>query len=234
MNPVCTFDEISKEILKNCGEDAVATFGILIADWQQTDARQYIINYMDRFDKKSGKYIDFYIPGYYEQFNGNNNQMKDRYHPNSYVNFREIEDGNVAFQLTRNQTQYYFSRRLFNEFIEEMETRMGINYTYGPMLLLVEAKQEKNRGMLEFQDRMVIDLDGDSVKGIKSAGILFDTLFEVGKKTVNLERFCKEVRLYYIKGKAIENIVGVLSGEWIKSVASVGRDIYCYRIKHID
>ena len=29
MNPVCTFDEISKEILKNCGADAVATFGIL-------------------------------------------------------------------------------------------------------------------------------------------------------------------------------------------------------------
>lgn len=234
MNPVCTFDEISKEILKNCGVDAVATFGILIADWEQGDAKEAIINYMDNFDKKSGKYIDFYIPGYYEQFNGKNNELKDRYHPNSYVNFREIEDGKAAFELTRNHTQYYFSRRLFNEFIMEMEERMGIKYIYSPMLILVEVKQEKNRGMLEFQDRLVIDLDRDDKKNIKHTGELFDKIFEVGKKTVNLERFCKEVRLYYIKGKAVKNIVEALSGEWIKPVASVAEDVYSYRIEHID
>lgn len=58
MNPVRTFDQITQEILDKYDYKTI-TVGILIADGNQTAARDYIINYMDKFDKESGKYIDF-------------------------------------------------------------------------------------------------------------------------------------------------------------------------------
>lgn len=54
MNPVGTFDEICEKVLQKYKEDEVVTIGILVADWQQDEAKQYIVDYMDRFDRKSG------------------------------------------------------------------------------------------------------------------------------------------------------------------------------------
>ena len=58
VNPVRTFDQITQEILDKYDYKTI-TVGILIADGNQTAARDYIINYMDKFDKESGKYIVF-------------------------------------------------------------------------------------------------------------------------------------------------------------------------------
>lgn len=66
VNPVRTFDQITQEILDKYDYKTI-TVGILIADGNQTAARDYIINYMDKFDKESGKYIDFFVPGYCEK-----------------------------------------------------------------------------------------------------------------------------------------------------------------------
>ena len=49
MNPVRTFDQITQEILDKYDYKTI-TVGILIADGNQTAARDYIINYMDKFD----------------------------------------------------------------------------------------------------------------------------------------------------------------------------------------
>lgn len=70
MNPIGKFDEICEKVLQKYEPDEVVTIGIIVADWQQDEARQYILDYMDRFDQKSGKYIDFYILGYYQRTDG--------------------------------------------------------------------------------------------------------------------------------------------------------------------
>ena len=61
MELVTTFESLSKKVLQKY-EGISITMGILIADYRQTDAREYILNYMNRFDELSGKYIDFYLP----------------------------------------------------------------------------------------------------------------------------------------------------------------------------
>ena len=43
-----------------------------------------------------------------------------------------------------------------------MKTKMCIEYTYNPMLVLVEVNKSKDRGKIEFQNKMVIELDEDS------------------------------------------------------------------------
>lgn len=96
MKPVGTFDEICKKVLQKYEDDEVVTIGILVADLQQDETKQYIVDYMDRFDRKSGKYIDFYIPGYYERSNELNGEINKKYHPNSYVKWDSIP-GDAAF-----------------------------------------------------------------------------------------------------------------------------------------
>ena len=66
MELITDFGELSKRILKKHeDEDSCVTMGILVADYRQSEAREYMLNYLRRFDMLSGKYIDFYLPGYY-------------------------------------------------------------------------------------------------------------------------------------------------------------------------
>lgn len=99
------------------------------------------------------------------------------------------------------------------------------------MLLLVEVDRKKGRGQIEFQDKLVIELDEDTNRGLRRAGELFDRIFEIAKKEVNLDRFGSGVRMYYIKGKAVQNIIGALNGEWVESIADVTNDVMRFRIK---
>lgn len=226
MNPVRTFDQITQEILDKYDYKTI-TVGILIADGDQTAARDYIINYMDKFDKESGKYIDFFVPGYCED---SIVSKEKRCHPNPCE--KGICMGDLPmFIIRRNQTAYYFDKFLFDDFIEEMETKMCIEYTYNPMLVLVEVNKSKDRGKIEFQNKMVIELDEDSDRGVTRAGILFNRIFEVAKQEVGLDRFKQNVRMYYIKGHAVNNIIRAIQGDWLESVENVVGDIKRFRIK---
>ena len=40
--------------------------------------------------------------------------------------------------------------------------------------------------------------------------------------------------MYYIKGKAVQNIVSVLNGEWVEAINNVTDDVLRFRIKHRD
>lgn len=193
MNPVRTFDQITQEILDKYDYKTI-TVGILIADGNQTAARDYIINYMDKFDKESGKYIDFFVPGYCERISNSPVSIEKRYHPNAYEKWICMGDLPM-FIIRRNQKAYYFDKFLFDDFIEEMETKMCIEYTYNPMLVLVEVNKSKDRGKIEFQNKMVIELDEDSDRGVTRAGILFNRIFEVAKQEVGLDRFKQNVRM---------------------------------------
>lgn len=154
VNPVRTFDQITQEIL-NKNDFETITVGILIADGNQASARDYIINYMDMFDRKSGKFMDFFVPGYCEDIFDNDVNIERRYHPNAYGKWCSYRDIPI-FYIRRNQTAYYFDKFLFDDFIIEMEERMGIKYTYNPMLILVEINKGRDGEKIEFQDKVVI------------------------------------------------------------------------------
>ena len=229
MYPVKTYDEIGLKILENYNGETI-TVGILVADGDQNEAKQYIINYMNLFDGRSGKYIDFYIPGYYETFTDEDSNVARKYHPNSYV--RKVGNPEqYAFSLHRTGAAYYFDRNLFEDFLKEMEEQMGIQYTYNPMLILVEINKSHYRGKIEYQKKLVIELDDDSNRGSRRSGQLFDAIFEFAKKYVHLDQFGEKVRMYYIKGKAINNLVSALQGDWIEAVTDLAGDILRFKLK---
>jgi len=225
--PVTGIDAISKRILENYDYNECITFGILIADYQQSEAKQYIINYLDMFDEKSGKYIDFFVPGYYVKSKDIIIDYEKRYHPNMEIRW-DMESETPAF--VKNNIRYYFSESIFKDFLFDLEHRMGIKYTYNPMLILVEVKKGYCRGQIEFQDRMIIELDDTTSGGVKRSGELFNAIFEFAKREVGLDKYGKLLRMYYIKGNVVNRIASALSGNWVESVTSTVEDTVRYRI----
>lgn len=69
MNPTGSYLRFQNDLLdrySNYEDSDFVTFGILIADPRQTAAREFIFNYLNVFDRESGDYFDFFIPGYTE------------------------------------------------------------------------------------------------------------------------------------------------------------------------
>lgn len=67
MWPLGEYERLVHEIKRRENSDISITFGLLIVDYRQQLNREYILNYINRFNYKSNKYINFYLPGYYEE-----------------------------------------------------------------------------------------------------------------------------------------------------------------------
>ena len=68
MLPVFQYENFVKRVKQKKREKGVSVFGILICDYRQQLCREYILNYLNRFHKLAGKNIDFYLPGYVQDY----------------------------------------------------------------------------------------------------------------------------------------------------------------------
>jgi len=181
--------------------DIPVTFGILIADYDQQPAREYIINYLDVFDNKSSKYIDFFIPGYTEQ--NYRNDMRP-------IHFKR---------------KFYFSRSIFLEFIEQLEKHFEINCSYNPMLILMELH---NNDIINTK-KVIIDLDSDT-HNVKRTGQLFENIFKIAKKNVDLKSFSHGLAATYVKGEFLDAFLRVLDNRFITEIATQHKNVKQYKI----
>lgn len=229
MELVTTFESLSKRVLEKYDEEIPITMGILIADYRQSDAREYILNYLNRFDEKSGKYIDFYLPGYYIFSKESKNEWKNRSHQNICIS-RHCSLREPIF-ISRLNENFYFDEYLFEDFLRDLENKTAISYTYSPMLILVEINKRNGYGHLEFQDKMVIDLDDGTPRGVRRSGVLFEEIFNIAKREVRLDRFGREIRMHYLRGNAVKTIASLLDGNIIEPLVETVEGIMQYRIK---
>ena len=228
MELITSFETLSKEVLRKY-EGIPVTMGILVADHRQTEAREYILNYLNLFDEKSGKYIDFYLPGYFLYTGDDENEWENRSHQNIDVS-RHCSRKETIY-ISRLKEKFYFDEYLFEDFLRALEKETGIKYAYGPMLVLVEVDGNVGYGSIKFQNRMVIDLDDGTARGIKRSGELFDAIFEFAKRGSSLYNLRKEMRMHYIKGASVNIITGFLSGDILETVKNTGEGVARYRIK---
>ena len=228
MNPVRTFDEISTSIFdKYQGMDTI-TIGILIANARQPSAREHVLSHMVTFNRKSGMYIDFFIPGYYVKLEEVDIDKTKHDHPNAYIKW-ELDNENPVFVLDNEgkKQNYYFDDLLFDNFIEKLENEMNVTYNYKPMLVLVEVCKSHCRGELKYQKKLVIELGQDNNK----SGELFNKIFEEARKEVQLDSIRHNMMIHFIKGEAVNNLISALQGDWLEAVANVANDVYKFKIK---
>lgn len=190
MIPLGDYSRLVNDIKKREDFDIPVTFGLLIADYDQQSSREYILNYIDRFNYKSGEYINFYLPGYFDN--------------NIYKSKQIIK---VAGK------EYHFKREKYMEFLTKLETDFGLDYFYNPTLLLMEYK----RGHFSKANSLIIELD-DQGSDIRKTGKLFEKIFEIAKSNVDIKDFSTELMKNEFKDRLFDSIVSALNNNLITEV----------------
>ncbi|MDM5314764.1 hypothetical protein QUF49_02095 [Fictibacillus sp. b24] len=190
MFPLGEYSRLVNDIKRREDPDIPITFGLLIADYDQQSSRQYILNYIDRFNYKSGKYINFYLPGYFEE--------------DIYVSKKIIKiDGK----------EYYFKREKYMEFLQRLETDFNFEYFYNPTLILIEYK----RGHFSKANSIIIELD-DQGSDIRKTGKFFEEIFKIAKSYVDINDFSRELKKNELKNALFNSILNSINNNLIKEV----------------
>ena len=200
------YDRFYYDVMERYSDvDIPITFGILIADYDQRMAREYIINYLDVFHKTSGKYIDFFIPGYVPYDAGNCQR----------IHFKNEHGEN-----------YYFSRHLYLRFIEEFKSKFNIDYPYNPILVLAELTGRDFAN----SKKIIIDLDSDN-RNIRQTGSLFDSIFEIAKRHTAIEDFETGLSKTYLKGEWLDSFVRALDNSVVTEIRNQQQNVRSFRIR---
>ncbi len=210
MIPIGDFYLLSSTVLNKYIDYESVTFGILIADYRQQAAREYIINYMDVFHRRSGNTFDFFLPGYSQY--------------NTYLN-----DDRVTRSIRVDGHYYHFSESLFIDFCEQINDIFGIEYTFNPMLILVSMKP----GYLETVQYIVIELDDDEYGNVRRSGILFNSIFEIVKTDPDIQNISSTLLKSSIKESLIERIINTIDNPLLNEIGKVGNELKRFRINRL-
>ncbi len=215
MNPIGAYQTFYDELIRrynDYGDHEIISFGILLADFRQQDAREYILNYLEDFDRESGKYFDFFIPGYIEEWS-----IKWCKSNAGILQGRDIKVRN---------TGYVFNYELFSDFYQNLDHQFGIKYTYNPMLILM-SMERNYPGSARY---IVIELDNIG-KGIRRSGVLFERIFEIAKGDNSMEAFRKRCFYTFVQDDIVSTISSAIGIPWLEQIAKIGTECKRYRIR---
>lgn len=201
MWPVGTYERMVYDIKTRENPYLPVTFGVLIADYRQQKAREYILNYISRFDKLTGKYINFYLPGY----------LEERNYGCDGIDIRGL--------------QYKFSPQEYMKFLESFSYDFDIDYPYNPVLVLIEY----DRGHFKFSRKIIIELDGDGSK-IEQCGRLIERIVDIAKEYVSLDDFSNQLTQRMVRISLLERIIESTNNSMLISISKGINDAIKYRI----
>lgn len=190
MFPLGEYSRLVNDIKRRENPEIPITFGILIADFDQQSSREYILNYIDRFNYKSGECINFYLPGYFEE--------------NHYLSDQIIKISGK---------NYYFSRDKYMEFLNRLEIDFKFDFFYNPTLILMEY----NSGNFSKANSIVIELDNQG-SDIRKVGSFFEKIFEISKSYVDIHDFSKELKKSEIKNNLFNSILKILNNNLVTEI----------------
>lgn len=202
MWPLGDYNRLVFEIKRRENPDISVTFGILIADYDQHQCREYILNYIDRFNYKSGRYINFYLPGYLEE--------------NFY-------DGNKIIAI--GNKEYYFNRQVYINFLTHLENDFSIKFPYNPVLILLEYY----KGNFRFSKRIIIKLDENGSQ-IKQTGELFEEIFNIAQKEVDINDFSNKLQRIKMKNNLFDTIITCIDNRFLTAIYDENKNIKEYRL----
>lgn len=200
------YNRFYHDIVKQYSDmDIPITYGILIADYNQTESREYILNYLSLFNDHSNEKFDFFIPG--------------------YTDYNFGENGNNKIKI--GDKNFYFDNNLFVDFLDKICNLFNFQYTYNPMLILLEKKP--NCPPSSNDKKIIIELD-ESKYGVRRAGLLFDEIFEIASSEISINNFSDRLNRTYVKKHILDEIVNALDNKLI-SLLYKTNNMRRYKIK---
>lgn len=205
MWPLGQYERLVFELKNREKKDIPVTFGLLIADYHQQSCREYILNYINRFDYKSGQYINFYLPGYLEK---------------EWLNPDE--------KITINRKDFYFNRELYLKFLDKLEDDFKIEYPYNPILILLEYF----KGHFSTARRIIIELN-ENGSDIKQVGKVFDKIFEIANEKVSLADFSKELMKDKLKESLLDYVIEGINNSYLTAIINKNKEVNKYKLKEV-
>lgn len=210
MNPTGSYLRFHNDLLDRYSdyEDSdFVTFGILIADPRQTAAREFIFNYLNVFDRESGDYFDFFIPGYTEV---------------------EWHDDAQRVGIRIKEKEYFFSQKLFDDFWLNLERNYNFEYTFNPMLILMSMQL----GRINTAEYIILELDDTDNNGIQRSGMLFRRIFRLARTNTQLNDFQTMFHRTYVKGNWLNTIVNAIGQDWLIEINRTCGELKRFKIRH--
>lgn len=198
-----SYERLVYEIKRRENPDLPVTFGLLIADFDQQKCKEYILNYIDVFNYKSGEYINFYLPGYMEE--------------GMYESKKKI---------TIKGKDYYFKREIFLEFLMKLEQDFDIDFPYNPVLILLEY----DRGHFKMSKRIVIELDANGAQ-IERTGDFFEQIFSIARRVVSLEDVSEALVAKQLKGGLLDTIFAMVDNSYLSAIYNKHGECKKYKLK---
>lgn len=161
------------------------------------------MNYFDRFNYKSGRYINFYLPGYLEE---------NFYHSNNKIIIKD--------------KKYYFNREIYLEFLDKLEKDFSIDFPYNPVLILFEYDQ----GHFSKTKRVVIELDANG-SDIKKVEEIFEKIFELAKTNVSIRDFSKALQKSSLREGMLDKIIEGIDNSILTVVHNQTKNLGKYSLK---
>lgn len=159
MYPIGTYDRFVQKIKGREGKGKPRYLGVLFCDIEQQNVKEYIINYMEVFNKNSAEHLDFYIPGY---LNSTTRCTSDMF---------EFKN-----------EKYKFNRKIYNEFCYNFSHDFNMPFPYVATLVLLEYKS----GDFKNSKKSVFNLE-EIKGGLKNSGCFFDLIFKSAESNDELQ-----------------------------------------------
>lgn len=210
MVPIGDINMLRDAISQRYADYDEISFGILIADAQQSEAREYILNYIDIFHAQSGQLFDFFLPGYSK-------------YPTYYGD--DIKCRNIIID----KTSYHFSRILFIDFCQQINKMFGIKYTYNPMLILMSMRP----GHLETAKYIIIELDDNDQHSIRRSGMLFTRIFDIVRADPSIQNIRNGLIITTLNGNWLDAFINSIDVGCLSEIHRRGAEIRRFRINHM-
>lgn len=158
MWPIGSYERFIRKIKgQENHREKVNYFGVLFCDVRQSKAKEYILNYLDVFHNRSGKFIDFYIPGYIPEGD----------------NWCQENEGSISV----GREKFLFNSNTYNDFCHHFESDFKVDIPFSSRLVLLEYKN----GNFSTARKIVIELES-SEEGTKNVGKLFLNIFKCAEE----------------------------------------------------
>ena len=165
MNPAGNYKYMVHEMQYRYEEGASCAVGILFANPRKAFVREEILENIEYANERSGLYIDFFFAGY------------SKY---------ETDDPNEVHVNAPKGKKWYYSARMFREFIETLEKLSTWQYHGETVLLLTEFRERK----LHFDRVISIWLDrAVREESIYSVSTLFEDIFRIARAKTEAHEF---------------------------------------------
>ena len=195
MNPAGDYDYLIGS-MRNQYDNVSTIVGVLFANPNRTLVKQEILENLEYANKRSGTYIDFYFAGYSE-----------------YKTYDEQEKVICA----PNGKEWYFSPKMYIDFINKFEECSKWKYSGETELLLLEYKNGTlcfDKVILLWIEKLVRDAN------IYSVSNLFETIYRVARDRTEISKFSYFLIYKKIKGSVFDIICSYINEKFRKIIKS--------------